>query len=92
MKMLAVLVFLFMSSAHAQIAGQLGPNGMFGSTLSNPDNWLAVVGDSGVTGAASAPDIEPTMPKLLKLFFDFLTDAHVPRYSLAHVEPLTRVP
>lgn len=86
------LLALAMPRVHAQIAGRLGPNGMFGNTLSNPDRWLAIVGDSGVTGAASAPDLEPTFPKLMALLLNFLTDARVPRYSLEHVEPLTRVP
>ncbi len=39
--------------------------------LSNPDHWLAIVGDSGVTGAASAPDLEPTVSSLI----DHLTEA-----------------
>jgi hypothetical protein len=88
---LLLLAFVFIVNSRAQIAGPLGPNGMFGDKLSDPDRWMAIVGDSGTTGAASAPDIEPTLPKLLGLLFDFFTDARVRRYSLGRVEPLTRV-
>ena len=47
------LFFVFPAALHAQTP-----------TLSDPNHWLAIVGDSGVTGAASSPDIEPTLPNL----------------------------
>jgi hypothetical protein len=73
--------------------------------LSNPDNWMAVVGDSGTTGAASSTDIEPNAISLLDLGIKFILHADMTpnpppplsdfpyptRFGMNDVEPATRV-
>lgn len=83
----------------------LGPHGVSTNKISNPDNWIAIVGDSGVTGAASSKSIEPTVANLFAHILSFLTRATVKtevppleefpapeRFHLTKIEPLTRVP
>jgi hypothetical protein len=102
---LSLLFILFSyASVHAEV-GRLGPHGMQGSKITNPDHWLAIVGDSGVTGAASSNQIEPTLSNLLGHFYSFLTEprvqSEVPRleefpepehFHIGSIEPMTRVP
>src|SRR6185312_15691158 len=71
------LVLGFACGAHAQV----------NRTLIHPDHWLAIVGDSGVTGAASNPNLAPTFPKLFSLLYNFVTEEPWP----ASPDPLTRV-
>ncbi|MGZ3722886.1 MAG: SGNH/GDSL hydrolase family protein, partial [Bdellovibrionales bacterium] len=85
--------------------GILGPHGMHGNKLSNPDRWMAIVGDSGVTGAASSVNIEPTVSSLIGHLASFVTQTRVQtelpllaefpnpgHFHLEKIEPLTRVP
>jgi hypothetical protein len=102
---MSTLFFLFLAVAEAQSFGRLGPHGLYGNQLANADDWIAVVGDSGVTGAASSADIEPTVGNLLGHLMGFLTEArdgtHLPplsefpnpeKFGITKIEPLTRVP
>ncbi len=73
-----------------QGVGRLAPFGMHGAQLHDPENWIAVVGDSGTTGAASAPALEPTLAKLFEHFKTFFTEPHL-RSSFPVKEPMTRV-
>lgn len=72
--------------------------------LSNSNHWMAIVGDSGATGAASNKDMQPNIFSLLKwgLFFGYqgklytevppLSDfPHPERFNLSSIEPMTRV-
>jgi|GEM_PF-5518694 len=74
------------------------------SILKNPDHWMAVIGDSGSTGAASNPDLVATATNLLGHALSFgwnsrmtatLPDlANYPnpqRFGIKTVEPMTRV-
>lgn len=74
--------------------------------LVHPDNWMAIVGDSGVTGAASGANIEATADNLWTQFWQALTQprhnpqppppavfkAQAPDFAMDTVPPLTRVP
>ncbi len=86
-------------------SGRLGPYGLFGNQLANKDHWLAIVGDSGVTGAASSSALEAKAETLLSLFLHtvngtphaaqlpLLQDFPTPqRFGIEQIEPLTRVP
>src|SRR5437868_9402120 len=105
MRFSPALVILFSSSMAFAEVGALGPHGMQGNKISDPDHWMAIVGDSGVTGAASSVEIEPTLANLLGHLTSFLTETAVAteippltefpapeRFRLQKVEPLTRVP
>ena len=72
--------------------------------VNNPDHWMAIVGDSGVTGAASERAIEPNLLSLFERAMEFvlssqrrsqlppLSDFPDPaRFHLSLVEPMTRV-
>lgn len=72
--------------------------------LKNPSHWMAIVGDSGVTGAASDLRIEPNAWNLFGHVLTFALNsrmtANVPpledfpnpeRFGIDRVEPLTRV-
>ncbi len=95
---------LLLNFAAAQTFEQLGPFGTKDRKLMNPNHWMAVVGDSGVTGVVTATDIEATVPSLMHLFGDFFsTRRWTPRVALASelpaasrfgiekIEPLTRI-
>jgi hypothetical protein len=102
----AHLIALLISSANVSAdVGRLGPHGLQGSKLTNPDRWMAIVGDSGVTGAASSVNIEPTIANLLGLMVNFATEPRVQsevpklsefpapeKFQLSQIDPLTRVP
>lgn len=38
--------------------------------ISNPDQWMAIVGDSGATGAVASPRLKPKLEDLGKFIFD----------------------
>lgn len=61
----------------ADTFGQLGANGLQGNRLGNSENWLAIVGDSGVTGAASRSDIQPTISNLMGHMLDFISESRL---------------
>jgi lysophospholipase L1-like esterase len=53
--------------------------------VGNPDHWLAIVGDSGVTGAASSPDLDPRIESLLAEILRLKSE------SAEESPPLTRI-
>lgn len=69
----------------------LEPIGLQGRVLTDTDHWLALVGDSGITGAASATDINATVENL----WGHVSQIHRPIAELRQmpkvVDPLTRV-
>jgi lysophospholipase L1-like esterase len=87
--MVMLYALLLIPFLHADNFGQLGPHGMHANKLFNPQNWIAIVGDSGVTGAASRPDIEPTLMNLAGHMMGFIKNT---KDRVSALEPLTRVP
>src|SRR5690606_29223748 len=64
-------LFLLSGFAFAQTFEQLGPFGTNANRIKDETRWMAVVGDSLTTGAASGDGISATIPSLRALFGDF---------------------
>lgn len=74
------------------------------SEISRPAHWMAIVGDSGTTGAASNLNLEPTAWNLLGHGLSFFWNSrmtttlpelsdypHPERFGMASIQPMTRV-
>lgn len=68
-----LVLALFVNLAHGQTFEQIGPFGTNANKIKDPNRWVAVVGDSVVTAAASGDGISATIPGLRTLFGDFFS-------------------
>ncbi len=89
-KLLWLFLFGFAGPAFGQTFEQLGPFGTNANRIKDVNKWIAVVGDSVTTGAATGEGIEATIPSLKNLFGDFFASQ---RFTAAKVvkEAPTRV-
>ena len=104
MRLSIAITILFVCMRVSAEVGRLGPHGAQGDKLTDSDHWMAVIGDSGATGAASSVHIEPTMRNLIDHLVSFITRERVlseipvrsdypdpAHFHLDAVEPVTRV-
>jgi len=86
------------------LKSQLQPVNPPREKLTNPDNWMVIIGDSGSTGASADPDLQPTLSsmwkKLNQVGGDSLMKHTVPplsnipnpaRFNIDKMEAMTRV-
>ncbi len=67
-----LVIFSFNLSAMAQYE-PVRPVGSPPIYISNPDHWMAIVGDSAATGAVSSPKLKPKLSNLLPKALRVLT-------------------
>lgn len=85
-----ISLLLFPFYGFSQTFEQIGPFGTNANKIKDPNRWVAVVGDSLVTAAASDDGVSATIPGLRTLFADFFS-SH--RFTAARIvkEAPTRV-
>lgn len=71
--MLHLLTALLTVTASAQTLEKLGPYGTNADRIKDPNKWIAVIGDSVTTAAASGDGIQATIPSLRNVFSDFFS-------------------